>query len=301
VCDLAEGLITEIPREAIDSKSSVSGLLRKVKLAAAKLRLEKLASWVDLELNGYPTREVPEYRKFSGPVRWWNPYRGWQPLAGSAQIMDKLSDGTIGDSVANIEAMILGESRSLISLFPPALLEILSDGMGVKVAQAGVEFSSSKGVGILDAVRTAILDWAIEMEKAGVHGEGLSFSPAEQKMAQATGNVFNINSIGTFTGNLGAGNASGDITSSSVSAEKIKNLLSQVKSNVSNLVDEGVNEEKLEACIASIEAALKKSDDGLLTKSLETLQGIATEAAGGMISTGLLAMLPQILGTGASG
>jgi len=50
---LPEGLITEIQREAIDSTSSVSGLLRKVKLAAAKLKLDNLATWVDLELNGY--------------------------------------------------------------------------------------------------------------------------------------------------------------------------------------------------------------------------------------------------------
>jgi hypothetical protein len=204
---LAEGLISEIQREAVDSKASVSSLLRKVKLAAAKLKLETLASWVDLELNGYPTRDVPAYRRSSGSPRYWNEYRGWQPLGGDATIIGKLSEVTFGDSVASIERLVAGNSSSLISQFSPGVLEVLSKGMGINVAQAGAEVSTANAAAILDAVRTAVLDWAIEMENAGVHGEGLSFSATEQQKAQSVSNIFNIQNIGTFTGNLGVGNS----------------------------------------------------------------------------------------------
>jgi hypothetical protein len=198
---LAEGLISEIQREAIDAKASVSSLLRKVKLAAAKLKLETLASWVDLELNGYPTRDVPEYRKMSGSPRYWNEYRGWLPLGGDSKIIGKLSEVTFGDSVASIERLVSSKSGSLIAQFNPGILELLSKNMGINVAQAGAEISIADVVGILGAVRTAVLDWAIEMERAGVHGEGLSFSATEQQKAQSVSNTFNIQSIGTFTGN----------------------------------------------------------------------------------------------------
>jgi hypothetical protein len=45
---------------------------------------------------------------------------------------------------------------------------------------------------IPDRVRDAVLDWALKLEQAGVHGEGLRFTPAERKAAEAVtiNNVF---------------------------------------------------------------------------------------------------------------
>jgi hypothetical protein len=298
---LAEGLITEIQRDAIDSKASVSNLLRKVKLAAAKLKLESVASWVDLELNGYPTRDVPEYRKFSGSVRYWNEYRGWQPLGGDAKLLDKLSEVTFGDSVASIERLVEGKSGSLLSQFPPAILEILSKGMGINVAQAGAEVATANAAGILDAVRTAVLNWAIEMERAGVHGEGLSFSPVEQEKAQTATHVFNIGSIGTMVGNLGVGISSGDITSAPLNVEKIRNLVAQINSQTEHLANEGVEATALISVLERIETHLAKLNESLLRKALGELKSILTDAAGGLVSTGALALLNQILGTGVPG
>jgi AbiTii len=298
---VAEGLIAEIQREAIDSEASVSSLLRKVKLAAAKLKLETLASWVDLELNGYPTREVPAYRRFSGQPRYWNEYHGWQPLGGDPTIIGKLADVTFSDSMASIEALVARKSGSLLSQFPPGILDALSKGMGINVAQAGTEISTAKAVGVLDAVRTAVLDWAIEMEKAGVHGEGLSFSPAEQEIAQSASNVFNIGTIGTFTGNLGTGNFSGDITSAPLNVEKVKNLVAQIKSQSESLANEGVETTALTSALEKIEGHLAKADETLLRKALGELQSILTKAAGGLVSTGALTLLHHILGTGVPG
>lgn len=295
---MPEGLIAEIQRDAINDDASVSSLLRKVKLAAAKLKLDDLASWVDLELNGYPNRDVPNYRRASGPVRWWNPYRGWQPLGGDATILNKLSEATFGDSVASIEAMVHDKTGSLISTFPPELLQILSDGMGINVAQAGVEISKAAAIGILDAVRTATLNWAIEMEKAGVHGENLSFSSAEQSSAQSASTVFHINSIGSFTGNLGVGNTSGDITTAPLNIERVRNLVSQVKAHAQTLTNEGVDGRELTRCLAAIEAQLQNKDPSLLRLALKRLQEVVVKASGGLVAHGVLAMLHQIVGTG---
>jgi hypothetical protein len=263
--------------------------------------LEDLASWVDFELNGYPTRDVPEYRKFSGIPRYWNQYHGWQPLGGDSGIIGSLSEVKFGDSIAGIEKFASSKSSSLLSQFPPSILEFLSENLGVPVARAGAEVSVASVVAILDSVRTAILDWSIAMEKAGVHGEGLSFSAVEQQKAQTASTVFHINSIGTFTGNLGVGNTSGDITSAPLNIEKVKTLVSQVKSNASSLVNEGVSEDALMQCISSLEQILKKPNQGLLKKGLEALQTAVLKATGGLVSTGVLTLLHQMLGTGAAG
>jgi len=73
------GLIEEIQRDAIDRTVPVATLLRKVKLAAAKLKLPALEEWVESELNGY-SGAVPDYRKAKGQPRAFNPYNGWIPI-----------------------------------------------------------------------------------------------------------------------------------------------------------------------------------------------------------------------------
>jgi hypothetical protein len=50
---MADGLIAEIQRDALDQSAQVVSLLRKVKLAAAKLQLPSLEEWVECELKGY--------------------------------------------------------------------------------------------------------------------------------------------------------------------------------------------------------------------------------------------------------
>jgi len=38
-------------------------------------------------------------------------------------------------------------------------------------------------IGILDTVRTTILEWSLKLEEDGIIGEGMSFSPQEKAMA----------------------------------------------------------------------------------------------------------------------
>lgn len=63
VLELAVSLIHDIQAEAIDATSSVTALLRKCKLLAARLDHAELAQWVGYELGGYPNgAALPPYR-----------------------------------------------------------------------------------------------------------------------------------------------------------------------------------------------------------------------------------------------
>jgi hypothetical protein len=299
VAILSNGLIDEIQREAIDSKSSVSALLRKVKLAAAKLKLDDLAVWVDQELKGYDSDEVPNYRRLSGSPRYWHQRHGWQPLGGDPTIIGTLSDVQFNNSVANIEQLVAGNSSSLISQYPPSILDLLTKSLGTPVAQAGAEISTASAFGILDAVRTAVLDWAIEMEKAGVHGAGMSFSATELQKAQSASQVFNIGTIGSFTGNLGVGNTSADITNAPINIDQVKNLIAQVKSHSKALTNEGVDSAALAKALAAVEGQLgKEKEPSLLRHALNDLEKVMIKATGGLVSAGVVALVHQILGTG---
>lgn len=63
------------------SKSTVE-LLRTAKLISAKLRLNDITEWVNLELNGYQDgAAIPPYRCLSGgELQVRNPVRSWLPV-----------------------------------------------------------------------------------------------------------------------------------------------------------------------------------------------------------------------------
>src|SRR5690242_16206897 len=95
-------LIEEIQREALDLTVPVSTLLRKVRLAAAKLKLDVVEDWVSNELNGYET-SVPAYRILKGTVRYNNGYTGWQMLLGDTSSFSQKGNG---QSISQIESML---------------------------------------------------------------------------------------------------------------------------------------------------------------------------------------------------
>jgi AbiTii len=94
-------IIEQIQRDAVNDQVPVSTLLRKVKLAAAKLRLGTVEDWVESELNGYKS-PVPDYRMARGRPMSQNPVRGWEPIGGH---IEQLSTRAVGESVAAIEQL----------------------------------------------------------------------------------------------------------------------------------------------------------------------------------------------------
>ena len=75
-------LVTELQREALDRSVPAADLLRKALVAARKLKIEGIQSWLKSELNGYSnSEEIPEYRSVHGEIKALNPYNGlWMPI-----------------------------------------------------------------------------------------------------------------------------------------------------------------------------------------------------------------------------
>jgi hypothetical protein len=296
-------IIEQIQKDALDQTVSVSTLLRKVKLAAAKLELQKVEGWVDSELKGYGTDgSVPEYRQVRGFPVARGVVGGFEPIAFDAGAAEKFSTVPIGQSIPGIEGQLkTGSTASLIFPYPPALMAALNAVNRRQMVECGVKFSATSLVAIVEAVRTLVLEWSIEMERAGIAGSDLRFSDEEKNRAQAAPISIHIESIGTFTGNLGIGNVASDITStSSIQVERVANLLSQIKSHSTALAQEGLNEQDILRRVSAIEAELHKpTPDHQIIRSLLTgLRSVVVGAAQGLLTSGLLSLLNQILGTG---
>jgi hypothetical protein len=293
-------IIEQIQKDALDPNFPASALLRKVKLAAAKLKLAKVEDWVDNELKGY-NNEVPDYRRVVGRPKALNPMRGWIPISGPAHLVEKISTVPVSQPIAGIESLIAdGNNEGLMFPYPPALIEQLNTRNRVHFGEMALHFDRSSAVAIVDAVKTLILEWAVELEKAGITGSDVSFTSDEQQRAQQMGVNIQIGSIHSFTGNLGSTNISGDVITSVVTAEKIREFVSQVKPQIDQLVREGIDREELSSRLTAIERALEEEKDpAFVARLLNELKDTVVKTAGKLVSSGVLTLLGQILGTGA--
>jgi hypothetical protein len=96
------GLVEQLQADALDQSISVSTLLRKVKVAAVKLRLPQTVDWADHELNGY-TETFPPYRLMRGRCMGFSPYHGWSVVGGKAEIVEALSQRAVGEPISSLE------------------------------------------------------------------------------------------------------------------------------------------------------------------------------------------------------
>jgi len=231
------GLVIELQRDAVDHTKPVSQLLQKAKVVASKLKLSETAKWIDHEISGYKD-EVPEYRYVTGVPKAFNPYNGWIPISSNdAAFIRKISKRSVGQSVAALESVLRGKGDGILQMpFSPEFIARMNRGQDIQFAEMSLLVDRSAVVGILDAVRNAVLDWALALEAQGVTGEGFSFTKEEEHRAKDM-----VIQIGTFTGNLNAGSAtgtgssisltSGDISSGADLFDKIEELASQVESD----------------------------------------------------------------------
>jgi hypothetical protein len=292
-------LVDRLQRDATDPNISVTSLLRQVKVIAAKLDLGAVERWVNDELNGYAHEEVPAYRQISGAPRVHNHVKGsWMPILGDDKLVEKLSVRAVGQKTSELEHLLTDTQRHTFQIpFPPWLIDQLNSHMEYQFGEMALLVSSAAIVGILDAVRDRVLTWALELERLDIKGDNFSFTDTEKDRAQRPNVTMNIGSIGSFTGNLGVGNTARDINSS-IDLEEVRLLLKQIGSHAGALQAEGVDGRQLQECLAKIGRELEKKNTPILRKSLEELQTIVVRTAGGLISSGIGALLHKILGTG---
>ncbi|WP_232484510.1 hypothetical protein [Aeromonas salmonicida] len=153
-------------------------------VAARLLKQPEWATWIDHELQGYPDGSpLPSYRLVRGELRAQNPVIGLIPLhVGTPREKELLSTALFFEGVSDLEA--LAESgEELLCHFPPDIAAALRDIQPLPMT-AVIVVSTSQVCGLLEAVRNRVLSWALDLTDAGIQGEGMSFTPQEQRQAQ---------------------------------------------------------------------------------------------------------------------
>ncbi|MER8393726.1 hypothetical protein NKH10_17665 [Mesorhizobium sp. M1340] len=293
------GLVEEIQRDALNPNVPVSTILRKVKVAAAKLKLPRIEDWVEHELTGYVGADIPDYRKLHGRPQVFNPYNGWIPLIMDKQVdNDLLSRCESRQSLSSLEDTIARTTTGHVEMpFPTALIQELNKNMDVKFGRMANHLSVSQVQDIVDAVRNLALDWALDLERAGISGEGYTFNESEQNLAKEAAVTYNIGSIGTFAGNMGSGNTAGDINVSITSSTQILEIVRKIRESLPDLAKAGADGPRLSHAIEAIEhEANNNKPDGsrikaLLSDAREALVG----AAGNLTAEGAMSLIAAAL------
>lgn len=237
-------LVEEIQAGALNREVPVVDLLRRVKLAAAKLKLSDTQAWVDRELNGYggvDYEEIPQYRVGSGSLMHFTPYHGSRPAHGDPESIAEISLHWFREPVGALESLLtLPGDRLVVSIDMDVAKLLAANGMN---GNYSIHFSKNVVVSIADAVRNLILDWAINLESEGILGEGVSFTVDEkQKAAQSAPNI-QINNYGHYHqgdthGHQNRTTVNGvDASTNSLTIDVFEQLQSAVTNNIDNAAD----------------------------------------------------------------
>lgn len=175
-------MIHNLIDEIQDKNIPVSNLLRKAKVLVSKLDQVDFLKWVDLELGGYEDDDVyPDYRKLSGKVYFWHPYSGWRPVfLGESEWERAIASRHTNQSISEIEELLRSNLINYEMSLPASVAAEIMSGTPLPQTYVSLFIDSTALVGILNAVRNSLLDWALKLEREGIGDRDVGFVQGEK-------------------------------------------------------------------------------------------------------------------------
>jgi AbiTii len=275
-------LVPELVNMASDPAVSISDLLRRALVAARRLDVPDLVGWLTSELNGY-TGEVPEYRKIRGHLEAMNPYHVPVPLQMAGKGADWLTLLPERGSIPELEPLSKG-TGTLHRHFPTALEQEIMKAMNVPM-RPHLMFTTIQIRGIVERVRSRILEWALDLEGRGVLGEGMTFTQQEKQTVQeqhyhfgnVSGSQIQISSNGSTQTQAN--------TTTGTDLEALRGLIEAMGTAIDRNAVQGDAADELRAELATLkaQAASPKPKWEIIRTTARTIKAVAEGAAGNIL------------------
>ena len=296
-------LVRQLQADAIDSRVPVAKLLRVAKLIATKLDQKDALRWIDRELDGYMdglTKDVPPYRMIGGQPKGFNPYRGWQTIQfEDAATAEKFSTVPLGQAIGSLEMELQRKresGQSLVFAYPTEMANIIRKAIHFPT-EVAVFLSEGSVWGVVETVRNLVLNWSLELEKAGILGEEMAFSPREQEEGRSVTQTFFIQNAGVV-GNVSDKASVENTQTATVSLDvaAIAEFATRALAATGHLPAE--LKARLQPILTEIgkESGGARPDQGKLREMLKSARAIAEDAAGHLTASGIIAAIGKLLG-----
>lgn len=197
------GLVNELQHSA--SVDDVLTLLRKAKRVSTKLGRKDIDTWLNHELKGYPKGvDPPLYRHVTGTFCFQtNGYipAGFGYMMNGMRTMEHISfqpTRKIIDPISTIQGWIaiLDKGDGLFEQVEPQIANSLRRTLKCEMPDILNQLSfhmrldGSQIRDIPEHIKTQVLDWACDLEAAGITGADQTFSADERNAAKTI--IFNI-------------------------------------------------------------------------------------------------------------
>lgn len=258
--------------------------MRKCLFLASKTGSEQFKKWVTAELNGYDSDDsIPKYRIISCHSKgdFSRPGGILKNLVIDVEqlgddIYDLYGESVVSISVASIESLVSNarnEGGMLIQRpWDPAITRIVSSKIyeDMICIRAWSESPVPLFVGILDQVKTMVLNFALDLEDKLPNIEDIKLSKQDEKIVTQT---FNNH----IYGNANVANASENFSQNlqTKSNELIENLISEL----TKIKSKGIDTDVIDKVIPNLESMKDVRDKSIIMEKLVDIMTIAGGAA----------------------
>lgn len=288
-------LVEELQSDALKETVPVCELLNKSLIVATKLNQVEFGEWIRLELDGYGTKKVPEYRMVHGTPQVFNPYRGYQPLFfGDPKHKEKFSVMHFNQPIGEIEHAFKSADKNNSSFqisYNPKTEKMLMNAIEFNL-QPSLHVNATEFLKILNAVRKNILEWSLKLEQDGIVGTGMSFSKEEKERAQSvTYNIKNYVQTGnTSQVQIESVASTQHLENKTIDITELKKVLDALNEAINQLKLDSEEQAELTAEMRTLEsqASSPKPKDSIIRESLSSVTRILEGAAGDLVASGVL-------------
>jgi hypothetical protein len=280
------GLVAELQADALNESIHIMALLRKAKAVSIKLNAPSISAWIENELQGYRSNDdIPDYRHVRGTLVCYNPINGHIPLSiDNPSILETVTSRKISQPIGKL-CEHAANNNSIVLAFPARLSEMLQNGMRFKM-EPGLQIDSSTLHNIIYGIRDKVLQFALELELQGIHGEGMSFSKEEKAAAASvTYNTITIGSMHNSQIQQDSDNSNQNYGTTDFRKD-LESFIDELKKDLHKLDDDQEAKQSLKADLDTIKAQLGSSSPkkSILRECLSSARNILEGSAGGVLT-----------------
>lgn len=184
---MTDSIVLQLQELASDAQGDINTLLSKALMVATKLNLDDFRRWVLHEQEGYPEDvDVPDYRIVRADLKGYHPHTGLISCQFNNDEMEEtLTTLALTETLSEIiHRMNNQEPGQVISYqFSAEQEQVIAPLFSNQSFKPLRVISASQLFAIVQSVRNRILTWALDLEKQGILGSGITFSSKEKEIA----------------------------------------------------------------------------------------------------------------------